>query len=348
VITDESPRNPKGEPVIEPEFRVKPNYSQDWKAYDTAKTNEDELFKKLLSELLLLAIDEPMHKTTGRRGYSLRDKIFCMTVKVFYRSDLRKATSILKELRLMHYIDKVPCFKSIDNFFNDKQLSKQLDTLILITALPLAELETTGALDSTGFSTSRFERWFEYKWGKHEGKERVWRKAHACCGCTTNVFLSVEVTEKDVGDASMYEKVIGQKTKLFDMKTFVADKAYLSREILRFLEKLGLNPYIPFKSNSIGAPKGYHIWRKMFDEFKYNNERYMRIYHRRSNIETSFHMVKTNYGNSLLTKNYDANVNEIKIKFLCHNICVLIQEAFESDISIDFEECVRMRNSVYK
>ena len=152
--------------------------------------------------------------------------------------------------------------------------------------------------------------------------------------------MSVEVTEKNVGDATMVEKVIKDRIRYFDMKQFVADKAYLNREILRFLNNLGMTPYVPFKSNSIGTPKGYQIWRTMFDEFHNSHSKFMSIYHRRSNIETCFHMVKTNYGDSLLTKNYDANVNKIKIKFLCHNLCVLIQEVFENNIKINFEECV--------
>jgi hypothetical protein len=52
-------------------------------------------------------------------------------------------------------------------------------------------------------------------------------------------------------------------------------------------------------------------------------------------------MVKNRFGDHLLTKNLTANVNEIKVKFLCHNLCCLIVEAFESGISLDFEDCVK-------
>ena len=37
------------------------------------------------------------------------------------------------------------------------------------------------------------------------------------------------------------------------------------------------------------------------------------------------------------SKNEVAQVNEILCKILVHNICVLIQEIFESGIRIDFE-----------
>lgn len=337
---------------IDAEFKIKKEkktYPQDWEAYDKAKTNEDQLFKKLLEELLILTIEEPIKIGAGRKGFTVKEKLFCMCIKIFYRSDLRKTTSILKELQRLNYINKAPSFKSIDNFFNDKSLSEILDNLILISALPLANLEETGAIDSTGFSVSRFDQWNKYKWGKHEGKRRVWRKAHACIGCKTNIALSVEITESHASDVSMVEEVIKTKTAYFNMKNFVADKAYLSRKVIQFLNTLNLIPYIPFKSNSMKRPNGQgYLWSRMFKEFTNHNYEFMKIYHQRSNIETCFHMIKTNYGDYLLTKKYDANVNEIKTKFLCHNICCLIQEAFESNISIDFSNCVEIINECAK
>ena len=342
---------PKEEEEPEEEIKVpdkpKETYSQKWKEYDAAKTNEDILFKKILQELLFLSIEEPPVKN-GRRPYSLKDRLFSMAIKIYYNSDLRKAESILKELKNLHYIEKVPSYRSIDNFFNSEQLSKILDDLILITAMPLAQLETTGAIDSTGFSTSRFDRWTNYKWGKHKGKERIWKKAHAVSCCKTNTFISVEVTNKNTADATMTEKVIGNKTKYFQLDKFVGDKAYSSRRILKFIHEMGMMPFIPFKKNVTGKSKGTIIWRQMWEHFKLNNEEYMNAYHVRSNIETSFHMVKKRFGDDVKTKTEIGNINEIKTKFLCHNICVLIIEAYESNIDIDFETCEKTINPVKK
>lgn len=327
--------------VVElPEGTIKKTYSQNWKEYNRAKTNEAGLFNKILQELLFLSIGEDIFIRPGRKPYNLKDRIFCLCIKAYYKSDLRKCESILKELQRIHYLERVPCFKTIDNFFHDEKLSQILDDLILITALPLANLEETGAIDATGFSTSKFARWTEYKWGKNEGKERVWRKAHAVVGCLTNVFISVEVTRKNVHDAKMFEDVVCDKIKFFNLDTFVGDKAYSSRRILNFINKLGIIPFIPFKKNT-KVPGGVNIWKDMFMRFKHENEDFMKKYHTRSNVETSFSMVKQKFGDSLSTKSFLANTNEIKIRFLCHNICVLIQEAFERNILPNLESCVK-------
>lgn len=329
-------------PPEPPERPNRPTYSQDWPAYDAAKTNEDVFFKRLLVELLQLAVEEPtLNKRGGRPGFSRKDKIFCMAIKTYYKSDLRKATSILKELHNLHLIGHVPCYKSIDNFFNDASLNLILDRLILLTALPLATMEVTGAIDSTGFSVSKYESWCTHKWGVPSEKTRCWRKLHAVVGCKTNIFVSAEVTEKNVADVRMLPTVVSDKPKFFQMQDFVADKAYSSRDVFKFLDRLGLNPFIPFKKRSKIESRGAPAWRQMYELFLHSNDEFMNHYHQRSNVETCFHMLKQRFGHHLYTKHFTANQNEIKTRVLCHNLCVLIQESAEHGLSPKFEDCVK-------
>lgn len=330
------------EPVSQPPPRgKKPTYAQDWPAYDAAKTNEDVLFKRLLQELLLLAVEEPTRPRLGRRGFDTRTKIFCMAIKEYYKSDLRKATSILKELQHLHLIGRVPCYKSLDNFYNTPELQSILDQLMLITALSLAPVERTGAIDSTGFSVSKYESWQEHKWGTPGQRTRRWVKLHAHVGCTTNVIVSAEVTEKNVADITMLPTVVGDRPRHFQFQDFVGDRAYGSREVYNFLDKAGLDVYIPFKRTSSSAAKGSRLWKEMYEFFKRCPEEYNMHYHQRSNVESTFHMLKQRFGHNLLTKGFTANQNEIKTRILCHNLCVLIQEAAERGIIADFEACVK-------
>ena len=320
----------------------KVTYQQDWKNYDQAKTNESNLFHSLLRELLTLYPVEQKQNTRGRPSINTRDKIFAMCIKVFYKSDLRKSVSILKELQRLHYITEVPSYKSIDNFFNDASLDRILDNLIFITALPLSSYEHTGGIDATGFSVSRFDRWVEYKWGTEQKKKhRVWRKAHVMSGCSSNTVLSVKVTEKNVADIRMFEEVVENKPKFFEMQDFVADKAYSSKQVFEFLKEINLDPIIPFKKNTTGRAKGCYLWSQMFRYFKDHPSEFSKRYNVRSNLETTFHMVKKRFGDNVNTKTMIANSSEIKIKFLCHNICVLIQELFERGLELDLQSCVK-------
>ncbi len=84
----------------------------------------------------------------------------------------------------------------------------------------------------------------------------------------------------------------------------------------------------------------------MYDFFKKNEDEFNRRYHQRSNVETTFFMLKTRFGSNLSTKNFEANIVEMKMKVLCHNLCVLVQEAFENGVNLDIMECVKMERTV--
>ena len=53
----------------------------------------------------------------------------------------------------------------------------------------------------------------------------------------------------------------------------------------------------------------------------------------------TFAMVKLRFGEFLKCKEYNSQRSELIMKFLCHNICCLIQEMYENNIKINFGKC---------
>ncbi len=47
-------------------------------------------------------------------------------------------------------------------------------------------------------------------------------------------------------------------------------------------------------------------------------------------------MVKSKFGDAVRSKSETAQINEVLLKFLCHNLCVLISEMNELGISTEF------------
>jgi len=99
---------------------------------------------------------------------------------------------------------------------------------------------------------------------------------------------------------------------------------------------IGAFPFIPFKRNTSDKSKGSLVWKGMFQYFTSNKEEFLRSYHKRSNAEATFSMIKRKFGNNVTTKNLTGMTNEILCKAICHNICVLIQEFFERNVKIPF------------
>ena len=108
------------------------------------------------------------------------------------------------------------------------------------------------------------------------------------------------------------------------------------------IAEIGAIPYIPFKNNSNPKARGSIIWSRMYDYFLQNNERFMQSYHKRSNIESAFAMIKRKFGNNLKTRRNISQINEILMKCLCHNLSVLVQESFEIGLEINLNSCAEI------
>jgi len=166
-------------------------------------------------------------------------------------------------------------------------------------------------------------------------EKNVWLKAHVMVGTKTNVIASVEVTDGFAADNPVLLDLLESAEGLFDMKRISADKAYLGRTNLLAVEQVGAVPFIPFKSNTAFSGRA-DLWGKMYHYFMFNREDFMRHYHRRSNVETTFAMVKPKFGTRIRSKTNVAQVNEVLCKLLCHNLCCLVHATYELGIEATF------------
>ncbi len=85
-----------------------------------------------------------------------------------------------------------------------------------------------------------------------------------------------------------------------------------------------------FKSNSTGGVGG--LYERAWYFFRYNREKFLAHYHRRSNVESTVMMVKSKFGDAVRSKDEVAARNEVCAKVLCHNICCLISAMYELGI----------------
>jgi transposase len=97
-------------------------------------------------------------------------------------------------------------------------------------------------------------------------------------------------------------------------------------------------PYIPFRETTTGASYSHkgELWKRMYHLYKYNSEVFNAHYHKWSNVETTFSMIKARFGERLRSKTERVQINEALIKVLCHNICVVIHSMHELGIEADF------------
>jgi transposase len=88
--------------------------------------------------------------------------------------------------------------------------------------------------------------------------------------------------------------------------------------------------HIDFRSNATAKNRRIgSTWKRMYNFYQYNQEWFCEYYHKRSNVESTFSMIKAKFGGSLRSKTRTAQYNEALCKILCHNLCVVIQSIYE-------------------
>jgi len=311
---------------------VKIRYKQVWKAYNSAQINEKAKFLELL-HALCSTIDEPIQHM-GRMRLPLSDMLFAAVYKVYAAVSSRRFMTDLKDAYVRRYISKMPCFNSIIQYLKDESVTPYLQWLIVQSALPLKSVETDFAVDSSGFSTSCYDRWYDEKYGK-ESSKRDWVKAHIMCGVKTNVVTSAEITGAHGADHNYFAPLVNETAKRFDVSEVSADKAYSSYANMRVVENKGATPYIDFKVNASGDSK-CEVWNRMYHYYSFKKNEFMAHYHKRSNVETTFSMIKGKFGGFVRAKHPTSQINEVLCKILCHNICCLIQSMYELGIEPNF------------
>jgi transposase len=338
VLCDCHALKARGMMMIEsPAAKVRKTYRQEWHEYNLAQTNEKARLQTLLYELCQ-GIEEPI-QTFGRPRLPFADMIFAAVFKVYSTVSGRRFISDLREAHQRGYLSKTPHFNSISNYLELESMTPYLKQLISESSLPLKAIESDFAVDSSGFAKGQFLRWFDAKYGT-EMKQHDWLKVHVMCGVKTNVVTSVEVSGAHANDTTFLKPLLETTTRNgFQVKEVSADKGYDSFKNRCLVLVKGGVPYIPFREGEKNKPnpsgKG-ELWKRMYHFYKFNETEFKQHYHKRSNVETVFSMIKAKFGERLRSKTETAQVNEVLCKVLCHNLCCVIQSIYEFGLEATF------------
>ncbi|MFC2008395.1 SWIM zinc finger family protein [Chloroflexota bacterium] len=208
---------------------VKVTYNQNWVAYNEAQTHEQEHFVTLLRDLCN-GIEQPEYRF-GRPPLPLSDVVFGLAYKSYTTMSGRRFMSDLREAEVKELVTKAPSFTSSFRYLENPELTPLLKSLIEESASPLRAIETDFAVDSSGFSTTTYSRWFDHKYGKQRSKQ-TWVKTHLICGVKTHIVTSVEATPFESADNIQLPTLVNTTAKTFNMnKWHSCSKSGLKRRV---------------------------------------------------------------------------------------------------------------------
>jgi transposase len=321
-------------PIVVDEMPKRKSYKQNWPIYNLAQETEKDRFQELLFDLCQGIEEPPRHKKGGKRIW-MKDMVFASAFKVYSTFSGRRFMSDLRDSHKRGLLGYLMNPMTIMDITDNAGITPFLYQLIERSAWPLRAIETTFAPDSTGFSTSRFVRWFDEKYGK-DRTGRAWVKAHVMTGVRTNIITTAIVDHPSAHDAPLFPPLLARTlANGFTVNEICADKGYLSKDNLELAVKHKAVPFIPFKSNSVPGEPGT-LWERLFGYFQFHRADFLAKYHQRSNVESTFSMVKAKFRDHVRSKSDTAMTNEVLLKLLCHNIVVVHQAIIELGIEGTF------------
>jgi transposase len=303
------------------------SYPQNWKAYNAAQTTENAKFQALLRELCE-GIEEPTQKR-GRPRIPMSDAIFAAVFKVYSTFSGRRFMTDPRAAHDAGHVGRVPSYNSIFVCLESEAVTPILHRLIVESSRPLKAVEVDFAVDASGFTSSRFTRWYDHRYGICRAHHE-WVKVHLMCGVKTNIVTAVEIAGRDAGSSPMLPALLATTTQTFTAREVSGDKEFASLKNYDAIEAAGATPFIAFKSRHTG--KGGGLWSKMHHYFNFRRDEFLSHYDKRSNVESTFSMIKAKFRDHVRSKTDTAMRNEALCKILCHNLCVLIQEMYELGI----------------
>jgi transposase len=203
---------------------------------------------------------------------------------------------------------------------------------VLLAGSPLASVEDTIAVDSSGISlrtyapTYRASKYGDTTPARYKG----WIKIHVGVGPRTHVIGSVRVTKSEgdgTGDAPNFIPLVDEaRANGFNVRQAVADAAYSSHMNVQYAQDHDMRVFIPFpdgKGEGKDAPESY---RRLFRLFCMQGSEFFAAenYGTRQSVECAFSMLKRTIASSVRARSEVAAKNEALIIALVHNLRCLI------------------------
>jgi len=309
---------------------------RNWSIYNEYQTEEYRLFNTLLRDLSI-GFPEPQRDPhgAGRKPVPLRDQVFCSVQKAYLGLSLRRSHGFRAQAAKSGLLSDTPFWAVASRFLCRVDVTDGLHDMLARSAIPLIGLEDRCAIDSTGLRTTRFNYYRQEKY--NPSRENAWLKLHALVGVKTHVIPVLEVTSGSTSDCPQFPILLKRAAANgFHFKEVYADKGYQSRENFNAADGLEILPFIPFKRNQTGKSGGSPLYHKMFLFFQYQRDEFDVHYGQRAQVESTFGSFKQKFGETLASRNFTAQLNEILSLAIAHNISVLVRQMFEVGILPDF------------
>jgi hypothetical protein len=230
-------------------------------------------------------------------------------------------------------LKRPPCQNSLSRWMNNPRLMPILRRYLGITTKPFRRCETSGIIDSTAISQMQTASYRMVRYGGDERDGADWMKCHTIVGAETSIVMDVLFSAKDVHDIRYLKPLVESAQNTFTLEHVLADKAYLSGDVVGWLWERGIKAVIPVKKRWNPETKEHNLeaCQELVDWYDNRQRSFHEAFRFRVKIESVFSHLKRlsdgycwSRGRRRTTKNADepcdAWVNELLCKFIYINL----------------------------
>ena len=341
--------------------KKKAQSKQNWPAYRRAQSKEGDRIP-IFAHALCSGIEDEERAADkpGRKPIPLCEGILGCLIKVYSLRSGQLAESAIGDAYEQGLLSRKWDANTLFRVMEDPLVTEKLMKLVPQSAGPVAVIENAAgqfAIDSTGFRTPVrrvrdekkivIERWHDQKHKKDKDKLATmihdWVKLHAATGCLTNIVPAAHVTRsvgKGAGDSPHFIPLLHTTAERFTVKQVSGDKGYLAEENLTAAAALGAEPFVAFKIDSRENDHPNEHWRRMWNYFALKKEEFLKFYHRRSNVESTFGAMKQKLGGCVRSKMFVSQQNEVLTKVILWNLTCINQAVEEFEVAAEFDRLV--------
>lgn len=259
-------------------------------------------------------------KKTGRPAYSERTLLICFMVKQFFNVNFRKVTGLLKLFKQFFHLNKIPSYSLLSLKNASKRwlhIWKRFHKFVL-KSLPARK--ATIATDGTGFS-GRKRSWRETPYDVRAVEN--WVKVHAAVEIDSFLILNYELTESNVHESQMFDRVWAALPENVSPQRSLADAAYTSESCIQSANKHGAKAFHDVKCNAVYRHHPATGYEKLVNFSKHWPNRFKDIKGKRAHVETAFGSMAECLGYRIRCRSKTGRKNEVQAKICAHNIRTL-------------------------
>lgn len=277
--------------------------TRDWKKYNNKLVREVELI-----------LDFPLNRRVKHgmgRPYEYSDSLMLAisALKTYFNLPFRQTEGLLRVMKKQLKLKKVPDYSTINRRFSKVEVPVRGDSKEPVVI----------AVDATGVKVTNRGEWMRENYGK---RRKGYVKLHIAVDVRSKKVLSVKVTDEKKHDSTQLMPLI--KDIGSGVKKVIGDGAYDARHIFNDLDKLGIQPAIRVRDNSVAKARGSLARKRTVVAYRKDPERWKEDngYGQRWQCEAAFSSIKRRFGEFVRCIKPPSIEKEMLMKCFVYNLVV--------------------------